>query len=219
MIGSEITVEEIRGIALRGDPILAYWLWRSDPKHWIVLSQRVTFPGGVIGDTLTANLPEGFVGCPTYVRDITFEVERPNYLLGDARKEVFDEANARRPGVDVSIKITGCTRFTIEDDLVPIQVQARPATVAETAGCCKRFTLTPLQSVKATFVLTRNLREGENPYRVILAYRGIALTCGSFLDVPVDRCVSELKVAGILEESYHYAEIPEPQRHFLRGRG
>jgi hypothetical protein len=174
--GPSISLETHRALARR-DPVTAYWLCHADVRQWTVLTLRVTFPGGKVGTQLSVSLPEGRVGCDVAVVDFVYSVDRPNYLLGSPIKEEVDVANEKKPGIDLSLKIQGCGRYLIEDDPCPINIQARASVLPEGTDCCPRITLTPAQGVKGTFTLTRNLAPDENPYRVVLAFRGIALPC------------------------------------------
>lgn len=202
MFGPEITIEELRTIAFR-DPRMASWLSRIPTgQRWTELTLRVQFPGGNVGDVLSATIAAGRVGCDICIRDMVYTVERPNAFLGSPFKADSDVKNQEIPGVNMRLVIDNCVKYQIEDDDAPIQLTARSSTVAEAGGCCLLFCLVPFATVKAHFTLRKQLAPDENPYIVTLALRGISLGCRNFDGLSVDDAILDCRARGLLPADF-----------------
>lgn len=161
----DLTFQELQGIAC-GAPRLAYWLCRAE-RIWTMYQLVATWVTGAQNQPpISTSLPKP-IGCDFYVRDMAFTIRRPNAFKGSVFKAQSDAENMFDSGINVRLTVDGCPKYTITDDAMPIELVARPATLAD--SCCISFPLTATQVLRAIFTLSRNLDPGQaNPCSAVV---------------------------------------------------
>lgn len=121
------------------------------------------------------------------ITDIVYDVTRPTYYRGELGKAQADLANAKSPGVLVSLRQTDV--FTGEEysincgDDSPIQTVFRHATSNEPTCFLMDWRVAFPQTMNLYVKLSRSLdtaHDGEIPYNVFVTFRGRTVKCNAW---------------------------------------
>lgn len=190
----QATANDLRLIALY-NPRLALMLVRGQPVNPRAYTMEVRFTQTSVDQApVDSRFAEQFYQ-DCWLQQITYTLHRPSYLTGSPYKCQSDDYTARRPYVEMYIRLEGAEHNELIENFAPLENIA--ATHSDRAFACRGFVIPSRTNIKSQSRILRTLGETEVPYIIKMTFSVLELTGCNLRSVDESVAIEQLQRIGL----------------------